>query len=120
MTCLQDRPDGTVAPVHSLEPVTAETTCADFRHALSVSDLSEKAAAYQMGMDPSQLSRALHNDGHLYADKFPALGACFLRAFYEAQAEPCRLRVVSADTTRDNLRRLMHAMTDCLASLEDR
>jgi len=110
-----------VAPCKSLaEGLTPATVREAVRRALTHNDYSEKAASITMNVDQAQLSRGLSGDGHLYLDRIVALGPAFQRTFVEAWAEALGLRVVSSDTTRDNLRRLMHAMTDCLASLEDR
>jgi len=95
---------------------TVRSLHAAFRHALSDADLSEKAAAYQMGVDPSQLSRALHGDGHLYLDALPALGPRFQRTFLESWAEALGLRVISADSRRENLKALCEVLAEVLAS----
>jgi hypothetical protein len=115
---LQCTGDSAAAPVHSLD--SPRVLVEAFRHALSEADLSEKAASYQMDIDPSQLSRALRGDGHLYLDRFPALGPRFQRAFIAAWADALGLRVVSRDATKDNLRRITHTLMDLLATLEER
>jgi len=117
-------------PVHSLDhvgpaahddalPAEAFDLETALRESLAVSDLSCKAAAYIMDLDPSQLTRQLHGDGHLPLDKLIQLPASAQRAFVSRWAAWLGLRVVSSDLTRENLTRLMHAMADCLAALED-
>ena len=73
-TCLQGRPAAGFAPDNSVDLREA------FRHALRLIDLSEKAAAIQMGIDQAQLSRGLSGEGHLYLDRIPVLGVAFQRA----------------------------------------
>lgn len=89
-----------------------------FRHGLIDADLSEKAAAYMMGVDPAQLSRQLHGEGHLPADRLPKLGLRFQRAFIAHWAESLGMRVVSEDISAAKLRRVLHAITDALTTLE--
>lgn len=109
-------------PVHSVDgdgtATDAQHVFDAFRHGLLDSDLSEKAAAYMMGVDPSQLSRQLRGDGHLPADRLHRLGERFERSFIAHWAESLGMRVVSEDIAAAKLRRVLHAITDALTTLE--
>ena len=119
MSLLQGRPLAPSTPVHSPDeagPFDLETA---IRESLATSDLSCKAAAFMMDLDPAQLTRQLHGEGHIPLDRIIQLPPETQRAFVQRWAAHLGLRVVSRDLTRENLQRLMHAMADCLAALED-
>lgn len=113
-TCLQGKPGDGFAPGNSVDLREA------FRHALRVIDLSEKAAAIQMGIDQAQLSRGLSGESHLHLDRFPLLGVAFQRAFLTAWAEGLGLRIVAPDPAREQIRALLHQLLDHLAMTEGR
>lgn len=119
MTLLQDRPAAASTPVDSVDADGRFDVATAIREALAVSDLSCKAAAFVMDLDPAQFSRQLHGDGHIPLDRIIQLPPDTQRAFVQRWAEWLGLRVVSRDLTRANLQRLMHAMVDCLAALDD-
>jgi hypothetical protein len=111
----QGAPDATSAPVSTLD--LPRLLRDSFRHALKITDLSEKAAAIMMGIDQAQLSRGLSGEGHIYLDRLPALGSAFQVAFVTSWAEALGLRIIIPDQERDSLRRLMHQMIDCLSAM---
>jgi hypothetical protein len=114
----QGAPDAASAPVSTLDLPRALRDA--FRHALKITDLSEKAAAIMMGIDQAQLSRGLSGEGHLYLDRIPVLGSAFQIAFVTSWAEALDLRIVVPDPARENLRALLHQMLDHLALTEGR
>ena len=118
MALLQDLPSSASTPVHSDASDGRFDLEAAIREALATADLSCKAAAYVMDLDPAQFSRELH-DGHLRLDRFIQLPKDVQRAFIHRWAEWLGLRVVSRDLTRANLTRLIHTLADVLASLEE-
>lgn len=87
------------------------------REALATCDYSHKAAAYSMGIEPSQFSRELH-DGHLRMDRLLMLPRPVQRAFLERWALAMGLQVISADLKRENVRRLLRVCADVLAAHE--
>ena len=106
--------------VDGFAPLNSVDLRESFRHALRIIDLSEKAAAIQMGVDQAQLSRGLSGEGHLHLDRMPLLGVAFQRAFVSSWAEALGLRIVVPDPERENLRGLLHQILDHLSAPEGR
>lgn len=112
----------TAAPSTPVQTVDADgrfPLAQAIRESLATTDVSSKSAAYIMQLDPAQWTRQLHGDGHIPLDRFIDLPPDTQRAFVTRWAAHLGLRVVSRDLTKDNLTRLMHAMADCLAVLQD-
>lgn len=115
---LQSPPREPSTPVHSPDADGRFDLGLAIRESLATCDVSCKAAAYIMGLDPAQWTRQLHGDGHIPFDRIVQLPMPVQRALIERWARACDLSVVSADTKSENVRRLLRVCADVIAAHE--
>ena len=118
---LQSARDDGATPDHSLESAcTSEMVYDAVREAFHACGMADKYAALTMGMDPSQLSRALKGEIGLPVNRFARLGPYFCRQFVAAWGQALGLKVSSPDITRATLARLRRSIDEFEQTLEDR
>ena len=87
------------------------------RRALARIGVQEKAAAIDMGIDPSQLSRGLSGEGHLFLDRLALLPETFWIEFIRDIAPELGLRVEASDDLQRTLTDAMDALTRVIGAL---